>query len=305
MGDPVRRLEEYSRGLFGRLEEFFVRATGCTPNEFCSVSEFGDTVRSRASSIARRSECAFEWLDTEVRQYLALDGMEAFRAAKKLGGLKLVLGGSSRFQETQLNSVMGTALYCDTILIPDPIMPWLERERAEEKFQHVLVLKAAHAILQLKPLVDAALPYPPLVVFPSFEKSLEEHDEQTRLGIAHLLTEVVGWAAGQELSELDEVIEFSDSKPEEFLQSVDRSRLFIAPGGSSTSPLRQALQQYEDNLQTWRSAEWLKGYFELPVHRRVLNGIFERIGPIYHMMENAQEFSSHPLMCIEQQAHYF
>lgn len=178
MTEPIKCLENYSRGLFSRLEEFFIRATGCTATEFCAVSEFDDTVRSRASSIAPRGQNAFEWLDTEVRQHQAREGMEAFRAAKEIGGLKLVLGGGSRFGETQLHSVMGITLYGDTILIPDPIMPWLERERVEERFQHVLVLKAAHAILQLKPLVDAALPYPPLVVFPSFEKSLEEDDEQ-------------------------------------------------------------------------------------------------------------------------------
>jgi hypothetical protein len=55
-------------------------------------------------------------------------------------------------------------------------MPWLERDRREERFRHVLLLKAVHTLLQLKPLVDADLRYPPVVVFPSWEKSLEEHD---------------------------------------------------------------------------------------------------------------------------------
>jgi hypothetical protein len=46
--------------------------------------------------------------------------------------MKLVLGGSSRFLESQLNAVRQLLLYADTVLIPDPILPWIEVDRSEE-----------------------------------------------------------------------------------------------------------------------------------------------------------------------------
>lgn len=305
MPDPVKHLVLYSRGLFERLEEFFVRATGHTVQNFCTVSEFDEVIRASASQIAPKAYEAFAWLDNEVRQYIAREGMEAFRSAKELGGLRLVLGGSSRFGETQLNSVNGSVLYSDTILVPDPIMPWLERERTEERFQHVLVLKTVHCLLQLKPLIDADLPYPALVVFPSREKLLEENDDQTKSGIQQLVVDVVAWSTGEALSAIEEVLEFSDRHSNAFFNAVNRSKLFVAPGGSTSDSLSNALAEYESHLRTWRSEGWLRQYDELPTQRKILNGLFERIGPIYHMLENAQEFMGHPLMCVEQQAHYF
>jgi hypothetical protein len=37
----------------------------------------------------------------------------------------------------------------------------------------------------------------------------------------------------------------------------------------------------------------------------VLTGIFERLSPQFHLFENAEELSAHPLLSIEQQGHYF
>jgi hypothetical protein len=37
----------------------------------------------------------------------------------------------------------------------------------------------------------------------------------------------------------------------------------------------------------------------------VLNGIIERLSPQFHLFENAEELRAHPLLSIEQQAHYF
>src|SRR5438093_1097242 len=41
----------------------------------------------------------------------------------------------------------------------------------------------------------------------------------------------------------------------------------------------------------------------LPLGRLVLNALCERIGPQYHMLENAEELHAHPMMCLE--AHWF
>lgn len=303
--DPLKVLNSYSRGLFERLDEFFVRATGCHAADFSSVSRFAETVRTMATTLAPRGEDAFVWLDTEIRKFLAQEGMTAFQAAKKLGGLRLVLGGSSRFKETHLSSVRNSLLYGDTVLIPDPVLPWLERERKEERFQHVHVLQAVHCLLHLKPLVDADLPYPALVVFPSWEKSLENNDQKTIEGIEQLVTDLFAFSAEVKVSTIKEVIEFADRYPEKFYQAIERRALIVAPGGPIGESLKKSLKRYDDELKLWRSEEWLSRYDQLPPQRKILNVLFERVGPIYHLIENAHEFRGHPLMCIEQQAHYF
>lgn len=305
MTDPIKSTVEYGREFFAHLEEFFLRATGKSAAKFATVETFRDVIRASATEIAPRGEAAFRWLDTEVRAFVARRGGDAFKDAKQLGGMSLVLGGSSRFLRSQLNSVSTAVLYSDTVLIPDPVMPWLEKDRTEEKLRHVLLLQAVHALLQLKPLVDANLPYPPVVVFPSWEKLLEEYDAQTQEGISQLLTDVLSNSLGEALVGFEEVVDFADRHSDRFCEAVDRNRLFIGPGGPVNEPLGKALARYEGEMATLRSGDWLDAYDRLPIHRRVLSGVLERVTPIYHLLENAQEFGGHPLMCLEQHAHYF
>lgn len=229
--DPQKVLVDYTRGLLNRLEEFFVMATGSHAAGFSSVSGFDETVRLKARRLAQRGEDAFTWLDTEVRKFQAREGMAAFKAAKVLGGTRLVLGGSSRFQGTHLNSVRNALLYADTVLVPDPVLPWLERDRTEERFRHALLLQAVHCLLHLKPLVDANFPYPALVIFPSWEKSLEENDKVTIEGIQQLVTDVVASSVNANLSTIEEVVEFADRFPEDIFHAVEKNALIVGPGG--------------------------------------------------------------------------
>lgn len=304
--DPNKIVVDYCRGLFTRLDEFFVRATGRSATEFATIESFGQAIRtsSHDPDLARRGESAFVWLDNEVRSWVAKGGIKAFSAARQLGGMKLVLGGGSRFQGSELNSVSSSVLYSDTVLIPDPIMPWLERPRTEERFQHVLVLQAAHTLLHLKPLIDADLPYPAIVVFPSYEKSLEEHDQQTMEGISRLISDVVSYYLKEPMTSIEEVRDYANLHPEKFCSAIEANRLFVAPGGDIGEPLAEGLKRYQETIKTWRSQDWNTQYERLPQHLQVLNVIWERLAPFYHFLENAQEFCGHPLMCIEQHAHY-
>jgi len=303
--DPVKQSIDYSQKYFALLEEFFTRATGKTALEFSSIETFNEVVRASARDIGPRGEDAFTWLDAEFRPFLASEGLGAFSNAKQLGGVNLVLGGSSRFGRSQLNATSATVLYSDTVLIPDPVAPWMETEREEEKFRHVLLLQAAHALLHLKPLVDAGLSSPPVVVFPSWEKLLEDNDPQTQVGIAQLFADVMSNFLGESLSSLEEVLEYSDRNPDQTMQTVDRNQLLVAPGGPIGEPLVEALERYETEVAVWRSEDWVEGYRRLPPHRRAISGVLERLGPIYHLLENAEELSASPLMSVEQQAHYF
>ena len=136
---------EYQIELFQHIGEFFGRATGMSATDFSTIDDFSNSVRRNAHSIGHRGEDAFRWADQELRSFYTRRGTEIFGLAKRLGGMKLVLGGSSRFGGRQLQSVRGSLLYADTVLIPDPVFPWLEVKRSDEKFRNVLMLQAAHA----------------------------------------------------------------------------------------------------------------------------------------------------------------
>ncbi len=305
MTNPIQNSIEYNRKYFAYLDEFFVRATGKSATEFASIETFSEVVGASARDLAQRGEDAFTWLDTDFRTFVARRGGDAFADAKQLGGMNLVLGGSSRFGRSQLNSTSATVLYSDTVFIPDPVIPWMERERTEEKFRHLNLLQAVHALLHLKPLVDADLPFPAVLVFPSWEKLLEDNDPQTQSGISHLFTDMMSCYLGENLASIEEVFDFANRFPDQTYQLVESNRLFVAQGGPIDEPLSDALIRYENEVAIWRSDDWLSQYRKFPPHVQIINGILERVTPIYHLLENAQELGSNPLLSIEQQAHYF
>jgi hypothetical protein len=305
MKDPIDVVIQYQRDLFARLHEFFARATGKSAADFGTLDEFGNRVRGGAQELGSRLETAFGWLYPELGAFYGRAAADAFAAAKQIGGMKLILGGSSRFGVTQLRSVTTGALYADTILVPDPVMPWLEKERTEERFRDVLLLQTVHAVLHLKPLVDADLQYPAVLVFPSFEKTLEDRDSQTQNAISRLVADVFSHFLGENLQTMEQVIDFANRKPDQFLTTTDANHLFVAPDGPVDEPLADALRRHEAHLDTWRSKEWLTTYRTFPTHLRAFYGVAERLGPIYHLLENAEEIAAHPLMCLDQHAHYY
>jgi hypothetical protein len=305
MPNLEKEAADYQRELFQLFSEFFGRATGIPPREFATIDSFGDEIRKRASTIAYRGEDAFTWADTELRRFYAEKGASVFRIASRLGGLKLVLGGSSRFLSSQFSAVSGSLLYADTILIPDPVAPWMEKERREEKFRHVLMLQAAHALLHLKPIVDADLPHCPVLVFPSWEKLLEENDPVTINRMLELLVDFFGEYVDPAIATADDAAEFVRTHPEQFFQAIERNKLSVAPGGPIGESVLDALARYESNLETWRSNEWLDDFRKRTPAGKVMNGVLERLQPQYHLLENSEELKANPLICIEQQAHYF
>ena len=151
MTRPEKQIVDYQRSLFAILDEFFVRATDMSAVDFSTTEAFSETVRREAQKIGLRGPDAFSWIERELRELYSKQGKNVYGIARGLSGFRLVQGGSSRFLSSQLRSARGALLYADTVLIPDPIAPWLERDRKEERFRHVLLLQAAHTLLQLKP----------------------------------------------------------------------------------------------------------------------------------------------------------
>ncbi|MEA5390903.1 hypothetical protein VB738_06475 [Cyanobium gracile UHCC 0139] len=254
--------------------------------------------------IAPRGFQAFQWFEDNVRPLYSETWREVFQAAKAVGGMKLVLGGSSRFLSSHLGSVRKMLLYADSILIPDPILPWLESERQEERFRHALLLEQAFWLLQLKPFIDSDLPYPAVIVFPSWEKQLENNDPVTQQRVFDLATTVIGHHIGKRFSGFDELTKFALKRSQEFLEAVDQSRLLWAPGANSPEPLAEGIARYWQHNEEWRRGEHLQKLRKIPEPLIVLNAIMERIAPQYHVLENAEELAAQPMMAIPSQWYY-
>jgi hypothetical protein len=293
------------RELFQILLEFFKKVIGKRPTEFADLHSFNLYLKKNSESIGKRCDNRFPEAMEALFQYYSKQEFSTFHYAKEIGGMKLVLGGSSRFTQTHLDSVRKMLLYTDTILIPDPILPWIEVDREEEKFPTVNLLQNMFTLLCLKPVVDADLSYPAIIVFPSFEKRLEENDEETKRMIEGLVLNVLSFYTGHNFDSLKSAFDFAQNSESEFLQLVDTSGLFVAPGGEVGTSLKKAIEEYKFDIRTKRSEKYANVYLNAPDGVLILNGIMERIAPQWHLLENATELHSQPMLCLDAQWHYY
>jgi hypothetical protein len=307
-GAPAPKLAALAtvqREFFEILDEFFRRATGGPAEEFAPLDSFGEKVRAEAQKIAPRALQAYMYAHETFGSFYKRFGSHLYSEAKRLGGLKLVFGGSSQLHKSQFEAVRKMLLYADSILIPDPILPWIESPRVEEGFRNVRFLEAAFFLLHFKPLVEGDLPCPPILVFPSFEKSLEERDPTTQARIEIFITRILSHFLGRQFDTLEELQKFATTHEADFMREVDEKNLFVAPGGHVGQPLREAFDRYEAEIKQWRSESYQTTMAELPKGVLLLNGLIERLAPHYHLLENAEELSSCPLIALHAHWHYY
>jgi hypothetical protein len=307
----IHTISIYQKEYFDILMEFFVGVTGKIPTEFCQMDRFPEAIREmgeRYKGNATKFQNSYNYyakLEEKLKNLYAKESIDCFKSAKKINFCKVNLGGSSRFYETQLNATRKSILFSDIVLIPDPVMPWLESERRHEQFKLVHILQAAYFILHLKDMLSDEFDLPPFLVFPSWEKSLEENDDVTITSTNQLIADTFSYYVDPSIKTIEDVLSFAKLNEKEFLGKIETSNLFISPGGEIGEPLSQAIQNYKHEVEKWRSKEFIDFINSSPDSIVVLNGIMERIQPQFHILENSYEMKSNPLLCVEAQAHYF
>lgn len=292
--------------IFRLFEKLFIGLTGVRSGLVETEEEIQrrmlDRVRARSDRMAQEINSVAE----EIEEFYAKNASAMFRAAKSLGGLKVVLGGQRVFGSSALGATRVAGLYCDTQLIPDPVYPFFAADLHLNAMHLQLALELFH-ILPLRPLVDARLSEPPILIFPSFEQSLERHDSTTQAGIASLVLKVVGPLCNANLQSIEELYEFSRSHEDSFLEVVLGERLFVPPGGNPERTLtaRDAADSYLASLQGIRSEAALNLMKKQPIGSLIFNGIVERLVPQYHLLENANELAAQPMVSQKTHWHYF
>jgi hypothetical protein len=156
-------------------------------------------------------------------------------------------------------------------------------------------------------LVEARLPEPPIVVFPSFEQNLEKQDAITQLGLESLTLSVIGPVCNAKISSLAELSDFAKLHEDSFLKSVMHARLFVPPGADPNKEMswQDAVATYLEELKGIRDQQLLEAMKKIPPGIMILNGIIERLSPQYHLLENAEELNAQPLLSQPVHWHYF
>lgn len=297
-------LAESQCRLFQHYEDLFIALTGASSGDVSSVEDIKARMLERLRRDPHEMVTIFNAEVGELEQFYRDHSSATFRAAKSLGGVKAVSGGQRQFLSSALTATRIAALYCDSQLIPDPVYPFLAGDLHLNALQLQLAINLFH-ILPLRPLIDARLPEPPIVVFPSFEEPLEEHDAITQIGIAELIVKVVGPTCDPSPKTVDELFEYATKHEREFLDAITKERLFVPPGMApeNVGTAEESAEIYLNGLKGIREEKLLEDMRRLPRGVLVLNGILERLRPQYHLLENAQELSAQPIL--SQRAHWY
>lgn len=301
----VENVVSYQQEYFALLDDVFKGMFGKSAQDFAAPDQFVETAKRTFPAMRESLRENYEAGMTRLHEFYGRHMLSAFAMSKCLQGMRLVFGGGSRFNSTHLGALKQTLLYGDTFLIPDPVLPWFEENRSEERFRHIHVLTQIHALLHLKPIVDAPLPYPAIVVFPSFERLLMRNDPDTADGMGRLTLDFFGHYLDKGFEDESEVVRYSVDHESEFLAQVEKRGLFWAPDAGHDAPLREMIQLYREEIHRWRSAEHCKLADSMPDGLLVFQGILERLQPQFHLRENCDELSAAPIMCLPPHMHYF
>lgn len=300
----INELYGYQTTYLQILEDFFNILVGRDASLFHSFDEVLQFSKRNVASLSDSSNPYIDFID-KLNSLYSESGTDVYRFAQELNACKLVLGGSSRFYGSHLNATKSSLLFADTVLIPDPILPYLERERNEERFQYIPILEAIFFILQLRTLNSFQFDILPFIIFPSWEKSLESNDKYTQLQTKQLITDIFSHYVDDGIQVLEDIYKFSQSHQDVFFRKVEENKLFIAPGRKSGDKLQTSIKHYKKEMQEMRSKEWCSEYLNIPEAGLVINAICERVVPQYHLLENSVELNSNPLLCVDSQAHYY
>ncbi len=301
-----KQVEEAQREYFRLLDDFFQTATGTPASRFEEKITFGDKIRTEAAIIAPRFEKAMKSHVPKLMEFYGNHGRKLLGAGKLYSGVNAVIGGASNFPDSAFNGYRKMALYADTVFVPDPVLPWIENDREHEGFKLVRMLQACHDILKLRPLADAKLPYPAVIVFPSWEKSLEANDEVTKDGIGNLVLSFFNHFLDAHFDDESEVIDYvlGDGKAN-FRRAVNCYGLLVPPGSNGPMNVDDGVKTYLEYVQKFRTPTAFQTLLSQPPESVAWLLIMERLAPQFHIRDNAIAMNAQPLLWNPAHFHYF
>ncbi|WP_434419236.1 hypothetical protein [Nannocystis pusilla] len=299
------------RELFQHYDNVFCAYTNSKPHLFTKGQSFAAAIRAAARSwesdrgLAERTLRAGSDAMRRLVTFYEESGSYLFRAARELPGLKLVLGGTQSFTDKSASAVRSMALYGDTVAIPDPVYRWVEVEPESEAFPLPRMLQDIHEILALKPLVDADLPFPALIVFPSWEGRLDRYDTQTQDSQELMLMRFFGHHLDAHFEDVSEIFDYAQKHSDDVLAKLAASRLLVAYGANGNEDVATQIEMIRSFIKENRTPEFQAFASRVPPAVLAVNMAMERLGPLYHLNENADEMGAAPLMSLPVHWHFY
>ena len=297
---------QLQREYFDLLEDLFAAATGEFPSAVTDPDAIKDLMIHRLRHDHESFAREFNSVADRLADFYRTNWNALFDAAKSIGGVKLVLGGGSGFGVTQQAAVHKMLLYCDSVLVPDPVARFLEADRFDQAVP-LQMAQSAYQLLQLRPLVQVEMPSLPLLLFPSLERTLEDGDARTRAGIERLTVSVANASCGKNLGSLAEVFSFAENYEGEFFAGAAQARLLIAPGTDVTDaadPSRM-IQTYLQGLQGRRDPEYVESLQSVPAGVIGVQLLLERLALQFHLLDNSRALVAQPMLTIPAHWHYY
>lgn len=296
------KMIKYQEKYFAIIQKFFTNLTG---SDFSKIDTFDNVISKISKNKKVNITKCFGELETDLKALYLEYKATSFMFAKEYKCNKVVLGGGTKFFETQLNASLSTILYSDTVLIPDPLMVYVETSRDDVKYIYVEITKTVYTLLQLKELNDISFTEIPFFIFPSWEKTLEEKDYQTKEESLSLVTDFFKYYVDTGINCPEEIVDYCSNNSSSFRNKILEHKLLFVPNGSAEMKVNQSISLYKEYCRDLRTDIWCEENLQRTNEEIAIISIFERINAQYHLLENASEMHANPLVCVPSQAHYY
>jgi hypothetical protein len=264
----------------------------------------GDRLRDNLGDMAEACRRAANELADFYRDHAAY----IYQDAQQLGGVKLMMGGQNEhFRQSKLAGARISALYGDTQLIPDPVYQYFLIEKIPDHLNMDVVI-SLFFLLQLQPLVQAALTIPPILVFQNINLAKESYSLETQVGRNEHTISVVAPLCNATISTIEELLEYAIKSEDHFLTATNSSGLFVPAGAKIGAKISvdDGLRMHIDHMRRLgRSDAALKEFSRAPRGAQVLLTMLEQIQPVYHMNEMAYGLGAQPLLTNDLHWHYY
>lgn len=287
-------LKSFNIELFARMNDAFSILTDRPATSFQNITDFYSEFQrpkygnDRLKIFSRKINNLFKFYcenaldkDVEIPRYSG----------------SFILSGP-RFHPATFQSVTSMALYADSIFIPDPVLPWLERRRIEESEPIATMFEILFNVLQLSPLIDEGIPGTPVALFPTWSKTREIFSITEQWEMNQSVTQFFSYYLDCEFKNIEEVSEFGRIESQHFRAKIKEHNLFQPFGGTGDIidlHLDEALTLQKEYYGENRSPEYAKRLARLSDEEIIILGIRERLAPVHTLLSQCAEHGGQPM----------